>query len=306
MTTDQKLDQTTPTVPDQSTEELFEAIDKDEVEFVSEVDEEAPPAKPEKPAAETYTIVHNGVEHNFDRAKIVEFAQKGFDYDTKVGPHRKLVQLIDSDPEAQAILNTHFSRKMGLVPPAPPIQPQAPPPPPQQQSLDLSKVELTPLRNYEDEKVWFRENMQKVLDVALSQRMAPPVPQSPVPPQTQRVAGPVQMIQRHDPLHFQQVIPRIDEFANQLSVPEYRKITSSIPDFLAFYDEVKARVLSTPPDTVPNNPQGIVNQGTPQPRRFNLKPSGTPAPKKGKQTVNIWDLKNDDFDALVNRMVNKN
>jgi len=80
----------------------------------------------EKPETEKTTeadesiteIVHNGQVHKFTKEKLIELAQKGFDYDFKVGPHGKIVKMIEADPEIAKIVNERWQEKATGTKPA--------------------------------------------------------------------------------------------------------------------------------------------------------------------------------------------
>jgi hypothetical protein len=355
---------------DMSTEDFNKSLESGEINLggdasdgdggASDEDQNIPAHKPAPAAKPTpkqgtenvFTITHNGVEHNLDRDRMIELAQKGFDYDTKVGPHRRIVQLLDSDPNAQFLMNNYFMQKLGLAPPTaqapsnfPAQQPHgAPATPPQtnvpadpnaQQDLDLSGVKLKRLADFDSEQEWLMDSMDRVMKAAMpSLRQPPPQPQSapqvpghqpqsqfpgqPVGPQQAQQAQQVVMnaIQSYDPESSSLVIPHIDRYAGELSHAEYVRITSSMPDFLDFYDQVKAEVLSNSNQNLdPNqnsgrrfnpNPPGADrgNQGGKK-KRFTLKPAGTPRTKTGgKQLPNVWDLPQSRFEDLVNSKIN--
>lgn len=325
--------QTEPNSPpieeeEQKIEAFLDSVDKGDITFVTEDEKpesqppqtpEEPPAQAQPPAGKSFTLVHNGVEHVVDEGKMRELAQKGFDYDVKVGPHGRLVKLIEEDGQAQALLNNYFSRKLGWNPPAPqgpsaPTMPYPPaaasPPPPAE--LDLSKLELKRVRDYDNEADWLRDNLKIILGAAGQQFQSRP-PQAPQAPQA--APNPSVMVYNYDPQYANIILPLIDKYADDhLSAAEYKQATSSLPNFFAYYDRVKQAYLSGEfkPDTPANNPAVVQNQGvtTPPvstPKRFNLKPGGTPAPKSsgGKKVVNVWDLPNQEFNALVHRAINR-
>jgi len=274
----------------------------------------------------SFTIVHNGKEHVLDEGKMIELAQKGFDYDTKVGPHRRLVQLLDSDPQAQQLLNSHFVRRFSGAPapvsvddpnfrPAP-AQVPAPAPAP---APDLSSVKLKKLSEFDSEAEWLMDSFQR-MNAAVRPAPAPaPSPATLTPPQVripsqhQGIQMVVNMVRSHDPLSADRVIPHIDQYADQLTVEEHRKVTSSLPEFLNFYDKVKEQVLGSNPSQDSNSGETF----TPKPnngddaskggkkRRFSLKPGGTERPSSGKKgkPINIWELPSDQFNALVDSKI---
>lgn len=332
----------------------IEAVSDDE-EFEASLESGSPhsPSDPSAPSSATrtkpspsqsYTIVHNGQEHVIDHDKMIELAQKGFDYDFKVGPHRKIVQLLDMDPAAQTMLNNYFSEKLGLIPPTqrttqhpdlyrtpPPVSGPAAPAAPhsaqQVRELDLSGVKLKKLSEFDSEQEWFLDGMKQV--VGEMRRQFPVPQQQPDPGQFNSPSrfpnqGPgagvnalVGMIRNYDPQHNSMVLPVLDQYADQMTAAEYRVAISSVPNFLAFYDSVKERVLATSPTNPNTNPAipgtgpstPLPNSSVPVPpknpadrgKRFTLKPGGSTPPKNKHVTqVNAWDLPRKEFDKLIN------
>ena len=80
-----------------------------------QLEEEKPPQDTEGEEEPTFEFVHKGVVQRVTKDKAVELIQKGYDYDSKVGPHARLVELINSDPEAQAVLDSHFRKKYNQI-----------------------------------------------------------------------------------------------------------------------------------------------------------------------------------------------
>lgn len=304
-----------------------------------------------KPATgETFTITHNGVEHNLTRDKVIEFAQKGFDYDTKVGPHRRIVQLLDSDPTAQQLLNQHFLARFNVMPPSPGVQPgptypqysdpnaiqrqpaRQPDSRPAEFKPDLSRVKVKKLREYDDESDWMEDNIGAIVENLVPQivdhvRSSMPgigagqqqqFVQQPVPTAGQQqfmqpgqptLADGMAMVQnelrRYDPQYADMIIPHLDTYADGITAKEYREATSSIYNFFRFYDKVKADVLEQQQKGINQrtNQTGDTRNAGPVRKRFNLKAGGGNPPQGRKKVINVWDLGDDEFDAMVSRML---
>ena len=217
--------------------------------------------EPEK-AAMKFEIVHRGQVHKVTKEKLVELAQKGFDYDFKVGPHGKLVQLIDSDRGAADVLNDYIRGKYGTKEPA--------------------KPELKPLAEFEDEREWFRANAEAIE----AARPKPVVqPQRPDPVNVMRTA-----IQSYDPAGAAEVIPHLAESAMQLSMRDSQRIEAAAAQgdlslFFKFYDHVKAKVTA--------------KREPPPKQSFKMKSGGGEPPRTTDKQINAWELPQKDFQAML-------
>ena len=209
-------------------EEIEEAEEIEEVEEVEEVEETGEVEEVEKKEGEvkkedkdsdTFTlpedkpdnsgdfeIVHNGNTHKFTKEKVIELAQKGFDYDTKVGPHGKIAQMIEADPGVANVVNEYFQKK---------AQPE--------------KFEIKPMDDYKDEAEWLGDNLQRAIK-------STPTPQ-PVP-QTMNV---MESLKMRDPEHCNTVLPKLGEYASRLSVRDYQRIDQDMGALCQFYDFVKGK-----------------------------------------------------------------
>jgi len=228
--------------------------------------EPEPKVEPETPRDEvqTFDIVHRGQVHKVTKDKLVELAQKGFDYDFKVGPHGKLVQLIDSDRGAADVLNDYIRTKYSNAPVEPP------------------KPQLKPMSEYDDERKWLEDNV-KVL--AANQPRAVQAPARPDPVSVMHAA-----IQTHDPTGSAEIIPILAEEAMNLSLRDSRTIEEAaargdLSKFFQFYDHVKANVRPAP----------IV----PPKQTFKMKSGGGEPHRTTDKQINAWDMPAKDFQAML-------
>lgn len=219
--------------------------------------EEPKETKPE--TVETFEIVHRGQVHKVTKEKLVELAQKGFDYDVKVGPHGKLVQLIDSDRGAADVLNDYIRSKYSA-----PIE---------------KKPSLKPMSEYDDERQWLEDNVKTIV---AQQPKPQPVNQDPV--SVMKAA-----IQAYDPTGSFDVIPALADHAVRLSVRDSRTIEEAaargdMRPFFKFYDHVKAQLKPSLP---------------PPKQSFKMKSGGGEPPRTTDKQINAWDLPAKDFQAML-------
>jgi len=155
-------------------------------------------------AAELFDIVHRGQVHRVTKEKAIELAQKGFDYDVKVGPHGKLAYMLDRDPVLAREIEDGFRKRHDPNYQAP------------------RQSEPDPFSEMDDDEpitaAEARAELKKIQQ-AMLQRQAQPMPQQQAgPPQIQTI------LQGRDPANFNRVAPRLQEFASKLSVEDYRRI----------------------------------------------------------------------------------
>ena len=230
-----------------------------------------PPA--EKPASaklETIEIVHNGQVHRLTRDEAVKLAQKGFDYDTKIGKHQRMAALLDADPEAARVLNDYvLKRTAAPLSEGPRQQPDAP--------------ALKPLSEFEDETAWLEHNVK-----ALSRTTGADGP-------------PVEKIEwvlmSRDVDHYHEIAPLLDTYIRKLPMEHALMIDAetkrgNILPLVKFYDKVKEHVLSQ------RKPQAPDPKKTEPPKQpaFRAKPGGGEPPRNPQESPSyVWDLPNKDF-----------
>ena len=172
-------------------------------------------------------IVHNGNVHKFTKEKIIELAQKGFDYDTKVGPHGKIAQMIEQDPEVANVVNKYWQEK---------TQPE--------------KFKVKPMDDYEDETEWLADNMDKHMKNV------------PTPQPAKQSLNVMESLRMRDPEHCSKILPKLGEYATRLSVRDYQKIDQDMGALCQFYDFVKEKELTkAPAPKTPKTPGFRVKSG---------------------------------------------
>ncbi len=242
----------------------------EEPEEEQELEEETPEEVEEQPEEpEVVEIVHNGQVHKVTREKLVELAQKGFDYDYKVGPHGKLVQLVDEDEELQKLINDHVRQKYeGKEPPKP------------QQEEDIEFVPLDDSRTPEE---WLKENIKRARKAWEGEARPAAPPQNALPP-----TGVI--LQMRDPEHFQDVMKVFHEELWKQPYARVQSIDKDLGELIKFYDEVRAGVTKEAPakPTTTNNPP------------FRM-PSGGHEQRSDKPKPNVWDLPNDKFQEIISK-----
>ena len=247
------------------------------------LDDDDPPAEPPAtPPADMVEIVHNGQVHKVTREKMIELAQKGFDYDSKVGPHARLVQLVTSDPALRAKINEHVQSTLQQRPAAGPAAPD---------------LKTRPMRDDETEDQWLaemlRENLGAIKNMVAPPPAAPAPPANPVAQQAQQVAT---ILQSRDPVDFHRIIPRLDAFAREkLTMAEYQKVNASLPNLIKFYDWAKPQLLST------GAPASAGNPPRPAQPSFRARSGGGQPPRDTGQT-NAWELPEKDFQRTLARL----
>ena len=281
------------------------------------LEDEQPPQQP--PAAgdeedEVYQIKHRGQVHQVTRDKLIELAQKGFDYDVKVGPHGQIAELIQRDPGAAQAMRDYVEGRYNPYQVSHGQTAQ-----PGRQEPQQPKVELANIDDYEDPNQWFQENMRRMLQPQQPQQQpgqpGPGYPQHPQRQPQQRPVDPhmaevgnraMSVLMARDPQHFQDVVGGLAPLANALketgrmSQEAYDRINSGdIAALTAFYDYARPRILQNAQPMQPspyNAPAPAAPRGNPT---FSVKPGGgRPNREKGKDR-DPWALSDKDFQAKL-------
>jgi hypothetical protein len=248
--------------------------------------------QPEQP--EYVTIVHRGQVHQVTKDKAVELAQKGFDYDHKVGPHGKIAQMLDSNPQfakdVQGLWDQYNSGK-------PPQKPSG------ETEIDLPEVK--PLEDFDNEAEWFRANMTEFAKAlrTVTGNQGGPEQESPFKPteqdtpqvdQGQQEALQVQqMLVSRDPQHAHQIIPKMKQYADRLSHADYVAVNNDITRLLQFYEFVKEQELSKG-----SQPATPAAPDKPKPS-FRVKSGGGQMPRQEDDPNFAWNMKKDDFENMM-------
>ena len=249
-------------------------------------DSEKPPDSDKPPEdAALVEITHNGVVYRVTPEKYKELAQKGYDYDHKIGPHARLVQLINSKPEIATMVHDYVVRDVtGSQPPG---QETTPP--------EAKGPELKPLKDYESTEDWLRDN----LETFAAAQPKPEAATSVDPVIAQDMPEVQRLLYSHDPHHYQEVVAHFEEEFENLTMKKLKIIESSYAELEKFYDEVKKRVV--PDGTAPPQPNippetPVVPPVTPA---FHVKPGGGAPDRTTDQADLVWEMSNKDFDATL-------
>jgi len=232
---------------------------------------------PEQKADDLTEIVHNGQVFRLTKQELVNLAQKGFDYNRKMGPHQKLVQLIEADPGVSKVVNDYIQGKFKQE-----GEPQFKP---------------LPLTDYDSEEEWLKANLVKAMG-----EMAPPAQTAPAQTATTDPAEAAanviaEALFNRDTEHFHEVAPVLDTYARKyLTVAEYNHINDprNRKDLFRFYDKVKEHLLNQRSSASPPSPRS-----TEERPRFSAKPGGGEAPRKPDKTNVAWELPNDEFQKVL-------
>lgn len=224
-----------------------------------------------KPATETVTLIHKGVSKTVTIAEAINLAQKGYDYETKtanLAPHRRLVEIVESDPEIRDYINNKvLSKTMPVV----------------------SKRE-----DFETEELWLADNMVKAASAAN------PVIPGKVEATTETTEAPtgqggepplIKMLRQRDPDNFDKVKVYLAPALQSLTVAQYQAVAQDVNAVFKFYDSVKRQ--KAPQTTI---------AGQSKEKTFNLRSGqGNSNASRPNKPKNAWDLSNKEFDSVMNK-----
>ena len=220
-----------------------------------------PETKAEEDAFEE--IVHRGQVHRVTKEKLKELAQKGFDYDTKVGAHGKIARMIETDPEFAKIVNNAWAEKN---------RPK--------------KLQVKTIDDYENEDDWLRDNLQTIVGDTVATQVNTMIQSQPPPAQTSTVA---QTLMARDPQGFNATMSVLPQYLQKLSIENYRRIDTDFSALCEFYDYVKGAEAAGGQKTP-------IKSNAPS---FKVR-SGSPAVKTKDTDLNYaWDLSNKDFNKEI-------
>jgi len=282
--------------------------------------EQQPPApegdtgQGDEDGGELVPIIHRGQEIKVTSKRLKELAQKGFDYDYKVGPHSRIVQLVTEDRTAAEILDGYIQAKMQGKPfrygqPAEPVK--EPAPNPFEVALKNQKPVLKPLRDFATEEDWLMANAP-VLGEMFRPKEAPKQeePRREEERQPSPAQNPVIMrLMARDPDGFGKVAPILKQTAQKyLTVEQMQEIERDPEELVRFYDWTRANVLNMPPATTAQAPQ---QERTPQKEMppakpgFRARSGGGSLDREAKSGAQkIWDLPNKDFAETMQKIKN--
>jgi len=224
---------------------------------------------------EKIEIIHKGQTYKLTKAEVINLAQKGFDYDVKVGPHGKLAQMIATDPGLAQVVNNYWQGKMSVV--------EKP-----EEKEDDFKVK--PLADYDDEQQWLKDN----IDVALKAQKDSLLKEIPAAPQQDTGGSQIEtMLKMRDPANYKKVIPKLLEYVPQLSVKDYQRIDTDPAALFQFYDFIKNEIVGD-------------GQEERQPQKdnpsFKVRSGGGDAPREEEKKDFAWNLPKDKFRAQMEKI----
>jgi len=267
-------------------------------------DETAPPAddtpaaddsKPGDKQPEMVEIVHKGQAIKVTQDKLIELAQKGYDYDVKVGPHHRLIRMINADPELQQLITTHVKAKLGKD-----QQPAA---------KGASSEEFTPpkLEDYNTPEDWAKATYEAMQN-HLTRAVKPPA-QDPQQENQQKVDAPTANIMRtmffslqhHDPDNMNRVLPEVQKVWPTLRQVDADRISRAALEgdtrpFLKLYDWVAAKLNGKPAGS---NKNGNGKTDT-KPPGFRVSPGGG-APKNDAGKNDVWAMSKKEFKEFMEK-----
>lgn len=268
---------------DEHAEELAE-------EPSEELAEEHPEETPEEPAVDRKAvrepqyreIVHNGQVYRLTEQKLIELAQKGFDYDYKVGPHSRIAKLIERYPD---LANTVDQYVKGKLQGGEEQTPQAEKP---KQAFKPKSID-----EYETADEWLEANLSEYVSrQAQTQTVQQP---------KEDIATKIETICKiRDPHYFSSVYPQVINYIPKLTVGDYDRINNDLGEFLKFYDKVKEQVIK-PKSKIKPNP--LVAKAQQQSKKPPFKAGISNVQKK--QSIDseekIWELPNSKFTEIINK-----
>ena len=279
---------------DDDTTEEFEQSDTDE----GDADEEAPEFEAQEPTSEEPTerpseapeagskklrIVHNGREIELEEHRVRELAQKGYDYDYKIGKHSRLAKLADADPRIAMMIDDlvqgriEYDPRSGLKAAG--------------EEPDI-RDELKPIEEYEDPNDWLIENAEKILN---KKRQPTEEKNDRLTPE-QRVLGDrdalaEMMIKRSDAATFERVAPLIGDQMKKLPYEQMEKVSNSLDELLRFYDHLAAQTSPSGPPPPPTR-----KIGDPQ---FTVATRSAPPAAGAQAAESVWSMSKKDFEAKL-------
>jgi len=270
---------------------------EEEPQFTLEEEKAAEPKKAEDDGLTE--IIHQGRVYKVTQAELVNGFQKSFDYDRKVGPHGKIAQMIDADPEFAKEVRNAWDRRMGQGPQE--KQPQAP------------EFQISPLTEDKNAEDWLRENLVN-FSKAQKPTVAQPLPQKPEDPRVSMLKA----LQVHDPKNYSLIVNNLEPFIADLPYKYHKQIDDAVRQgntapFLQMCDFVRDSVLKkqkatqTTGETQPitETPTQQATQGKPRNvPAFRVK-SGGGEPERPSDTKDPWTHNNADFRALMNSVKEK-
>ncbi len=261
---------------DSSQEESTEDFSADDFSTTDFSEDQEDQSEDQDPSGqeELIDIIHNGVTHSLTKDKIISLAQQGFDYQAKttaIAPQRRLLQLVDSDPELQGVINKYVSDKVG--------------------------PKVTSREDYETDEEWLTDNISETLT-----KVNPFIGEN----QDISVGSPsgqadiVQVLRNRDPEHFDTVAPFLKKAAGQIPKAKYDELNQDPNKIVQFYDSVKKHAFAFMERK--NKPNQREAQSKNKTKTFNLKSGQSQNTGQKRKTKNVWDYSNKDFSKLARKV----
>jgi len=184
---------------------------------------------------ETIEIKHNGQIHRLTRDKYTELAQKGFDYDQKMGPHRKLIELYQNDPVTHKTINDRLEDLRRQARGEPPVQPGQGP------KQEEQKFVPKPLKDFDTEEEWMQHNLEAFGSMVRQQTLQEAQAVQMQQPQRDQGMNPtVQLVAAIDHQDYAKVLPYIPKLVMENLPPaRIQQIETDPGAFAEFYWQAK-------------------------------------------------------------------
>lgn len=246
-------------------------------------DDEPEPFKLDEPETKQYKVKFEGKEAVLDLTdqEATELLQKGLAFDKD--HYRRIGKLIEGDPEAQKILEAHFSGSKK---------------PPEE---DFPVSPLEDFEKYGDEapKYWLMDNLKRygehVRKPLVSEIEAlKPKPLTPEQQAVRRAQELDRKLSSRDPEGYQAVMDRFNEYAQRLPMYQYTRLQQNENDLVKFYDYIRADLVRK---------GAISDKGSENSPSFRVRPTNRTRPSSSEQ--NLKDASEYDaqqWDAFVTKL----
>jgi len=266
-------------------EEVVEDIEKPKGEEVEEEEEPVFKLKEEKPEQkkgegeeerEEIDIIHEGqaIRLSLTKEEKKNQLQKAYNYDKKVGPHGKLVQMIETDPNLAQMINNYWQGKLAGT----------------SESGQVAKGEagfkVKPLEDYETETEWFQDNLQNFL-------RSYKFPTQEVGAKPSQEGDVKNMLKMRDPANFNRVFPKMMDAIPSLSVRDYQRIDNDLAALCQFYDFVKDQEMKK---SGAGNTKPVDKPG------FRVRSGGGEAPRDEEKADYAWNLNKEEFQKQLDKV----
>jgi len=240
---------------------------------------------------ETFEIVHNGQVHRLTKDRIKNLAQKGFDYDHKVGPHARIAQILEQDQGAAQVLDTYLKQRMGQS-----SQQEQP-----QNQNPLSDWKPKPADQFNSDEEWMQANVADAVQTALQQQQQSWQQQmQQYQSQQQQQSGPAlvqQALMTHDPQGYREVAPHLKDLAaRSLTMEQYQRVNNDLSALIEFYDWAKTQL--NPRQEQQSQPQAQKRQNKPS---FRAQSRGGEASRPSEQQA-VWEMPRDEFQKVMSQL----